>query len=421
MRPRTLAAAGIVLVTAAALSAPIVRSYTRSAALIVRMAGLQGPAADALDWEREPVAARETQVPSRHGALRARLYVPGHVRRAVVLVAGVNALGIDEPRLYGLAHELASVGYAVLTPELPDLQRYDITPRTTDMIEDAAVWLSAQPRLARDGRVGMVGISFAGGLSVVAAGRPALRDRVAFVFSFGGHANFQRVLRFLCSGMEPAPPGAAGSAAPAAEHYRRPHDYGVVIVLLGGADRVVPPDQVEPLRQAILTFLLASHYDLIDKRQAAETFARARAMADALPEPARTFMTQVNDRDVEGLGQDVPARSSARRSQSPALSPDRSPAPACPVYILHGTEDNVVPAVESLWLGRYLEGRTRTRTLLSRVITHAELNSRAGRAGDLGTGGFLRQSAPSLSPLASCFLLLASVFCLLSSVFCLAP
>ena len=246
MRPRTLAAAGIVLLTVAAFGAPLARSYTRSAALIVRMAGLQGSVADGLDWEREPVATDETQVPSRHGALRARLYVPDHVRRAMVLVAGVNALGIDEPRLYSLAHELANVGYAVLTPELPDLQRYDITPRTTDMIEDSAVWLSAQPRLARDGRVGMVGISFAGGLSVVAAGRPALRDRAAFVFSFGGHANFQRVLRFLCSGMEPAPPGAARGTTPAAEQYRRPHDYGVVIVLLGGADRVVPPEMAPP-------------------------------------------------------------------------------------------------------------------------------------------------------------------------------
>jgi len=374
MRPRTLAAAGIVVVTVAAMSAPLFRSYTRSAALIVRMAGLQGPVYDALEWEREPVAASDTQVPSRHGRLRARLYVPDRVRRAIVLVAGVNALGIDEPRLYGLAHELASVGYAVLTPELPDLQRYDITPRTTDMIEDAAVWLSGQPRLARDGRVGMVGISFAGGLSIVAAGRPALRGRAAFVFSFGGHANFQRVLRFLCSGMEPAPPGEGGAAAPSGERHRRPHDYGVVIVLLGGADRVVPPEQVEPLRAAILTFLRASHYDLIDQRKAAETFAEARRMADALPEPARTFMAQVNARDVEALGATfLPILGQA--SHAPALSPDQSPAPACPVYILHGADDNVVPAVESQWLGRYLEGRTRARTLLSRIITHAELNS----------------------------------------------
>jgi dienelactone hydrolase len=286
----------------------------------------------------------------------------------------VNALGIDEPRLYGLAHELASVGYAVLTPELPDLQRYDITPRTTDMIEDAAVWLSNQPRLARDGRVGMIGISFAGGLSIVAAGRPSLRDRTAFVFSFGGHANFQRVLRFLCTGLEPEPAvGTPGAAQPAPRHVQ-PHDYGVVIILLGAADRLVPPAQVGPLRAAVLTFLRASHYELIDRRRAAETFAEARRMAEALPEPALTYMRQVNARDVDSLGRAfLPLIEQA--SQSAALSPDRSPAPACPVYLLHGADDNVVPAAESAWLGRYLEARTPTRTLLSHVITHAELNS----------------------------------------------
>jgi dienelactone hydrolase len=374
MRLRTLGGAAIVIVTVLAVGAPFVRSYTRSAALIVRMAGLEASTRGVLDWEREGVTAEETSVPSRHGALRARLYVPGRIRRAVVLVAGVNALGIDEPRLYGLAHELATVGYAVLTPELPDLQRYDITPRTTDMIEDAAVWLSGQRQLARDGTVGLVGISFAGGLSIVAAGRPALRNRAAFVFSFGGHSSYPRVLRFLCAGKEPSPPGPDGAAAPSGERDRRPHDYGVVIVLLGGADRVVPKEQVEPLRAAILTFLRASHYDLIDKRRAAEVFAEATRMTDALPEPARAFMREVNDRDVEHLGRTfLPLLGQAR--QDAALSPDQSPAPICPVYILHGADDNVVPAVESLWLARYLEGRTRVRALSSHVITHAELNS----------------------------------------------
>ena len=37
------------------------------------------------------------------------------------------------------------------------------------MIEDAALWLSPQRDLAPDGRVGMMGISFAGGLSIIAA------------------------------------------------------------------------------------------------------------------------------------------------------------------------------------------------------------------------------------------------------------
>ena len=380
MRPRTVAACLVVLVAVVAVSATYLRSYTRAAAVFIRMAQMSGPVADALEWEREAVTVEMVTVPSRHGALRARLYVPARVRRAVTLVAGVNMLGIDEPRLYGLAHEIASVGIAVLTPETPDLMRFAITARTTDMIEDSAVWLAAQRRLARNGRIGMMGISFSGALTTVAAGRPSLRGRVDYVFSFGGYSSFPRVLRFLCTGKEPAlePEGAPpAAAATAAEVYRRPHDYGVVIILLGTADRVVPADQVEPLRSAILAYLAAGHYDLIDKGLAGRTFAEAARMADALPEPSRTLMRQVNDRDVDRLGAllEPIVRADGRE---PALSPEGSPAPSCPVFLLHGTDDTVIPAIETLRLERYLRDKTRVRTLLSNLITHAEMDQQHG-------------------------------------------
>ena len=48
----------------------------------------------------------------------------------------------------------------------------------------------------------MMGISFAGGLSIVAAGRPALRDHVAVVLSLGGHGDLPRTLRYLCTGIQ---------------------------------------------------------------------------------------------------------------------------------------------------------------------------------------------------------------------------
>ena len=76
-------------------------------------------------------------------------------------------------------------------------------------------------------------------LSVVAAGRASVRDRVAFVMSFGGHGDLPRTLRYLCTGVQPD-----GTPRP-------PHDYGVAIILLGVAPRIVPANQVEPLRDAI--------------------------------------------------------------------------------------------------------------------------------------------------------------------------
>ena len=140
-----------------------------------------------------------TTIPTRHGPIPARLYQPdGTSRRAVLLTPGVHAMGVDEPRLKGLATDLARSGLTVLTIALPDLVHYRFAPESVDEIEDAAGWLARRSDLAPDGRVGLMGISFAGGLSVVAAGRPSLRDRVAYVFSFGGHGNLPRVLRYLC-------------------------------------------------------------------------------------------------------------------------------------------------------------------------------------------------------------------------------
>ena len=376
MRLQALASVVVVLVTTTALSAPYLRSYSRAAAVFARMSHLELRVTDALEWEREDVTIEMTTVRTRHGDLRARLFIPAHIRRAVTLMAGVNMLGIEEPRLYGLAYELASVGLAVITPDTPDLKRFDITLRTTDMIEDSALWLSQQHRLTRDGHVGMIGISFSGGLSIIAAGRPALRDRVDFVFSFGGHGDFPRELRFLYTGKEPALSthgGTIGSQTAAGEVYRRPHDYGVVIILLDLADRVVPSAQVGPLREAILTYLLAGHYELIDKRLAMVTFDAALRLAEALPEPSRTYMRQVNDRDVEKLGRLVAPLLTSLGGDA-GLSPERSAPPACPVYLLHGTDDTVIPSIETLWMERYLQGKTPVRVLLSGLITHAELD-----------------------------------------------
>ena len=108
-------------------------------------------------------------------------------------------------------------------------------------------------------------------------------------------------------------------------------------------------------------------------------FARAKAYAATLDEPARTLMTHVNDRAVDKLGpllypvvdglDDHPA--------NPSLSPERATPPAAPVFLLHGADDTVIPTVETVLLARYLHGSTPVRALLSGLITHAEVDRSA--------------------------------------------
>src|SRR5262249_18169120 len=238
--------------------------YVRGAAFVIRAAGIGGTPATAARWFETPVTTVDVPaIPWRGGELRARAYRPQHVAGTpILLVPGVHAAGIDEPRIVGFARDIAGTGHPVLTVELPDLKQYQITARSTDMIEDAASWMLRTPTFrAADGRIGMLGISFGGGLSVVAAGRTSIRDRVAFVMAFGGHGDLPRTLRYLCTGVQ-----VDGA-------HRPPHDYSLAIVLLDAAPLVVPPAEVGPLREAILTYLEASRLDLVDKARSALEFA----------------------------------------------------------------------------------------------------------------------------------------------------
>jgi dienelactone hydrolase len=235
--------------------------------------------------------------------------------------------------------------------------------------------LATESGLAADGRVGVMGVSFAGGLSVVAAGRPALRDHVAFVFSFGGHGNLQRVMEYLCTGWEPPPPGAPPTAEP---HFRAPHDYGVAVILIGLADRVVPPDQVEPLRRGLETFLTASQLTLVDMDEAVAPFEQSKRIAETLPEPSATLMRMVNERDTNALGARLLPVLEGIEVYPASLSPELSPAPEAPVYLLHGTDDTVIPSVETRLLADYLRRHdSDVDALLSGLITHAEVDRSA--------------------------------------------
>jgi dienelactone hydrolase len=341
------------------------RATVRGAGFVVRAAGMQGPARAAASWMTTAVTAMGvTPIPWRGGTLKSRAYQPYRAtERGVLLVPGVHASGIDEPRLVGFAREIAATGHPVLTVELPDLARYEITTRSTDMIEDAAAWMMRRAEFTgADGRIGMLGISFGGGLSIVASARPAIRNGVAFVMACGGHADLPRTLKYLCTGIQPD-----GKAFP-------PHDYGLAIVLHGAADRVVPAPQVAGLRAAILSFLEASRLDMVDKAKSLAEFERAKTLANTLPEPSRTYMGYVNARDVARLGP-VLLPHVAELGGDPSLSPALSPLPAVPVYLLHGTGDNVVPAIESTLLGEHLRARSvPVHVLLTPLITHAEVD-----------------------------------------------
>src|SRR5215472_9954637 len=133
----------LVVVLVLGVLAWIVVPYLASAAFILDIAGTTGWARTLLPARVRTVTSRDLPVPTRTGPVAARLYVPaGGATRSVIVLPGVHSGGIDEPRLVAFSTRLASTGLNVLSVPLPDLRQFRVTPASTDIIEDATVWLA---------------------------------------------------------------------------------------------------------------------------------------------------------------------------------------------------------------------------------------------------------------------------------------
>jgi hypothetical protein len=378
-------ASALVALAVVVIGAVVALPYLDALGFIIRAADLPGTPATVAAWRANGfLRDAEITVPTRGGDIPGRFFRPARqTRRTLLVIPGVHRDGIDESRLVGLAEDLAATGYGVLTIAAPDLQRFKITPQVTDTIEDAVKWASEQPQFQTDGKIGIVGISFSGGLAIVAAGRDSIKDRVAFVMSFGGHGDLARAMHYLTTGevLGDLAKAKQSSAVLGADHVgvHPPHDYGLAVVLLNLADRVVPADQVGPLSKGIDGFLLASSLAVTDPPRAIPVFESMKAYQDTLPEPSRTYMRYVNDRAVDKLGPILTpvADALADHPAMSSLSPERARPPIAPIFLLHGVDDNVIPSVETVLLAEHLKGKARVEGLLSGLITHAEVNRTA--------------------------------------------
>jgi dienelactone hydrolase len=323
------------------------------------------------DVGRHAVTERDVSVAVAGSSTRARMYWPGGVAQppGIVLVHGVHFKGIDEPRLRAFALTIAASGVAVLTPEVRELCDYRIDLASVDTIAAAAHALSVQIGGARPAPVGVIGFSFAGGLSVIAAADPRTSQDIAFVVSVGGHDDLSRVLRFFATDRIERPDGAV-------DHLRA-HDYGPVVLLYSHADAFFPPADVPVARDALRLWL---HED----------FDAAREAARPLSPEARAKMDLVFYHRASELAPELLAAIGNLAPQLAAVSPVTYVARVrVPVFLLHGAGDNVIPATETLWLAHDLPPRVLRESLVSTAIQHVELQGQPSVGDELALVHFL--------------------------------
>lgn len=324
--------------------------HLRAASLLARMAGDHGRIARSFEC---PISEREHTLQTRNGTIRARVYFPsdGHPRRGIVLAPGVHYRGIDEPRLIPFARHLARTGFAVITPEIPALAAYRIHLSNTAELLAAARFLGESSYVSRP-EVGVMGLSFAGGLALRAAGEPDARGRLSFVMSVGGYDDLYRVSRFLATEQLTTPEGEIQTHA---------HDYGLVVIIYDYAERFVDPASLPAFREGLRLFL---HGD----RPAA-----VRAGATLTGDPRWVF-ERILAHDRESLRPRVMPVLDAARDEMARGSPSSvNRRVSVPVYLLHGAMDDVIPPSEARFASRELTNAS-VHLLVSPAFEHVTVH-----------------------------------------------
>jgi hypothetical protein len=287
-----------------------------------------GPGPSALKAETPAPTFRPASVPGTE----ADLWVPGEPPLArLVLLPGLSEDGRRDPRLVPLAQSLARARFLVLVPDLPAARRLRADA------SDAAIVAAAIDALPEGpGPAGLAAISYAAGPALLAASRPEVGARLAFVATLGAYQDTAAVITWLATNSHrlPGEPWRHGNASPAAL-------WGFLLAVAA----TLPDGSDRALLAAIARDRLAGQ----DRP----------ALAARLSPSGRAVLALAETRDPDAIPSKITALPDHMQATLEALTLNATRlAGFSPCAILvHGEADPVIPWTESARLAAQLGSR----------------------------------------------------------------
>lgn len=346
----------ILVALAAAITGAVASGWAARAALAIEILDDLRRAGPTSLLERATRPPRMTPLTLAAGgrSFAADLYRPaaGGSRVPVVLVPGLVEAGKDDPRVAPFARLLARAGFTVVVPDLPSFRTIAVRPANLLELGLAVDALAARADLAPDGRAGLFGVSYAGGIAVLSALDPGRAARVPYVAVAGSYADLDSALRFLATGriFEHG-------------HLRRvpPDAYGQLVFLRTFEDFLPRPGD-----RATLEAMAA--------RRIAGPAAPIADLAPSLGPEARVIYDLFEGGDPERVPELIARLPPELRARMAALSPARRSLDAlrARLYIVHARDDGTFPVTDAYRLADLARRRTRVRLVVLEALQHVE-------------------------------------------------
>ena len=202
-------------------------------------------------------------------------------------------------------------------------------------------------------QVGVLGLSFAGGLSLLAASDPQFEPYIRFVVSVGAHDDLERVSEFLITNAIPRPDGTTLQMAA--------HEYGPLVLIYSHVEDFFPPADLTAARETLRLLL----WEQVDE---------SRKQAERLSAPSWQKMDLLYKHDVDALTGEMKQAILRHHAEMSPVSPHgHLDSLHVPVFLLHGAADNVIPPSELLWLQHDVPAKVLKGALISQAISHVSM------------------------------------------------
>ncbi|MBD3367993.1 MAG: hypothetical protein GF405_07460 [Candidatus Eisenbacteria bacterium] len=302
----------------------------------------------------------------------ATLYLPSEGEPpypGLVVNHGVAAGGRDDARLTNFADAMARAGFAVLAPDFVNLRGFQVRLSDVDELVASFEYLASREDVD-ERRVGMFGLSYAGGLALLAAADERINKDVAFLFLLGAYYDLRHIVTYMTTGYH----REDGEWV-----YLEPRNAGRWGFLLNSVGLVETESDREPLRRIAERRYEAPDADVSDlvPKLSEEGRLIVDLMTNDDPERALELTGRLNPRIRRYLDM-----------LSPAGTLDRVRAR---LIIGHGYDDDMMPYTESVLIAENAPPQAEVHLELLESFQHVDLTIGGGK----GLLGFFR-SLPEL-------------------------
>ena len=254
---------------------------------------------------------------------------------------------------------MARAGFAVLVPDFIGLKSFRVRRDSVDEAAAAFDHLAEKAPGVRPGDSGILGISFGGGIGLLAAADAGIRERVAYVVSFGGYYDLSSVIRYYTTGRYAyGPERGIGNPVPWARWH----------LILKNLDFL--EDSAD--RRA---------FDALARRKLRDETADVSGWAERLSPRGRALYAVLAEKDFSRFPPLYAKVSPRVRDLLRALSlPEKIRDVKAEMILSHGVPDPLIPHTETLRLADALKesGRPDVSVTLLRLFRHVDPARPAG-------------------------------------------